>query len=231
MCAVDLQRHRHLVRDRCRRSPPRSGRARARAPRRRRSAGARPRRRPGPGAPLNADSSTSQRISSTHERPMPAIARWSRSSECRWRGWRNPLGEHLERRRGPRVRAERGDRLVLLDARRSAAASPTPAAGCRTRAGAARARRRSARAGARPCRAATRACPRAGAARPTSGGSAATRSPASTISIFPARPTRVIARPGERVERRVEGLHRDHARARAPTRSLHPRAPCSAGAR
>src|SRR3954451_6438076 len=35
---------------------------------------------------LNGESSDSQRISSTHERPMPAITRWSRSSECRWRG-------------------------------------------------------------------------------------------------------------------------------------------------
>src|SRR3954452_9726866 len=37
---------------------------------------------------LKGDSSDSQRISSTHERPMPAITRWSRSSECRWRGRR-----------------------------------------------------------------------------------------------------------------------------------------------
>ena len=73
-------------RARRRRSPPRSGRSRRRA-RAARRGGARPPRRRAPSPARNGDSAASQSTSSTQERPIPAITRWSRSIGWRWRGW------------------------------------------------------------------------------------------------------------------------------------------------
>ena len=99
LAPVDLQRHRQLVGDLRRRSPPRSGRSRRRARGARRAARSTSVARRGRSPCLNGDSRASQRISSTQERPMPAITRWSRSSGCRWRGWSSALA------RAPRAAA------------------------------------------------------------------------------------------------------------------------------
>ena len=111
LAPVHLQRHRHLVGDRL---------AddllvvvdRAAEHRRARRAGARP-----PPASisepfLNGERRASQRISSTHERPIPAIERWSRSSGWRWPGLVDDLRELLERGRRPGLGAERRDHLL-----------------------------------------------------------------------------------------------------------------------
>ena len=114
MLAVHLQRHRRLVRDRVadhllvvveRAAEHLVDRVVQRA---------RPPRRRGPTPCWNGDSRAVQRISSTHERPMPAITRWSRSSGCRWRGWSSSVGELLGRRRraGLRARAWRPPRRL-----------------------------------------------------------------------------------------------------------------------
>ena len=85
--AVDGERHRQLVGDRQRERWPRSGRSRrpARAPWSRAAARPRPRSRSEPR--LNGESIAACRISSTHERPIPAITCWSRSSAYSGRGW------------------------------------------------------------------------------------------------------------------------------------------------
>ena len=209
LSAVDLERHRQLVGDRRRRSPPRSGRSR------RRARAARAWRR-----------STSSRSRSepcrTATAPPPRGSRPPRSGRSR----RSPAGraasgaggeagrsagELLERRRGPRLGAERRDHLVGLDRVRRGTASPRRAAWCRTRAGAARGRRRAGPAPARRGRAARRACRRPGAGPRTSGGRASRaersrrrRSSKSTTGILPTRRTPETARPVERRERRVD---------------------------
>ncbi len=63
-------------------------------------------------ARLKGESCASHKISSTHERPMPAMACWSRSTACSGRARVEQLGER--RRRRPRLRAQRRERLVLL---------------------------------------------------------------------------------------------------------------------
>ena len=84
--AVDLQRQRQLVGDRqlddllvvLERAVERRRRSPRAAPRASSSSRSLPR--------LNGDSRAVHRISSTHERPMPAMTRWSRSSVCSGRG-------------------------------------------------------------------------------------------------------------------------------------------------
>ena len=145
---------------------------------------------------MNGESRASQRISSTQERPIPAMSLWWRSSGCRWRGWSIAAANSSSGRRGPGFRARASRPSRPRRPRRPAAASPRPAAWSRTRAAAARARPRAGPAPARRGLWARRVCRRPAAARPTSGGSAApgrrTRPPASSRPAAPpvsSRPT------------------------------------------
>ena len=161
-------------------------------------------------------SRTGSAAPSTGSRPptsarCPAITRWSRSSGCRCRGSRSALGELLGGR-APATPPGRASRpLRRAPRRRRAAAWPTRAGACRTRAAAARgrpSRRISSRdALSRSDARLSNSCRRPADIRCTS----SARSPNSTTGILPIRRTPVIAAPGERRQRRVVGLHRDHA--------------------
>ena len=138
---------------------------------------------------MKGESRASQRISSTQERPMPAMSLWWRSSGCRWRGWSiaaaNSASGGGGQASGPRVL----DHLVLGDRVGRQQLRPGPLLGPELAqpqlapvlaAGPAPARRGLS---ARPV------CRRPAAAPPTSGGSAApgrrTRPPASSRPAAP----------------------------------------------
>ena len=108
----------------------RSGRSRRRAARRSRRAAPRPPRRSRSSPRLNGDSRAVHRISSTHERPMPAITRWSRSTRVqRPRAARPSSAREVRGRVGPRLRARASrSRRRPSSAVACAAPSPTPPA-------------------------------------------------------------------------------------------------------
>ena len=135
LVAVDLQRHRQLVGDRQADRAARSARARRRASRRSPSRSARASSSSRSAPRLYGDSRACHRISSTHERPIPAITRWSRSSACSGRGASSSAfsGGGSGQASGPR----RGQRVLVLQPVGRAAASPRRPAWSRTRAAAA----------------------------------------------------------------------------------------------
>ena len=144
---------------------------------------------------------------------MPAITRWSRSTACSGRA---PLrGEQLAQRRrvGPRLGAERRDRVVLLDLVGAQDLHPRRLLRPELAQAQLAARRRSGRAGARCGRAATRACRRAAAAprdiRCTSSGEVAGDV---DDDVLAAAPDALDRRAVDRVQRRVERLQRVDAR-------------------
>ena len=119
---------------------------------------------------LYGESCARHRISSTHERPIPAITCWSRSSACSGPRRVEQLAE-LGRLR-PRLGAELRERLVELELGDGEQLHPGRLRASRTRAGAAHARSAARAAGARSCRGGRPACRRAAGARRTSGASA-----------------------------------------------------------
>ena len=134
------------------------------------------------------------------ERPIPAIARWSRSSGCSWRGWSIAAASASS---GGAGHASGPSVATISSASTSpgpTAASPRRAAWCRTRAGAARARRRagSAPASARSLSEArlSKTCSRPADIRWTSSSSGSSPPPrTATTGIFPIRRTPSIVRP------------------------------------
>ena len=144
---------------------------------------------------------------------MPAIARWSRSSGCRWRGWSISSAKAVERRRparppAPGWRPSRRSRPRRLGSSFAQAALPGAELAQPQLAPVRRARIRMPRARGR---AATRACRTSAAGPPTSGGPAATgRRRLDDAASCPSADAGDLA-PVERRQRRVEGLHRVHA--------------------
>ena len=214
LAAVDLERHRQLVGDLSRRPPPRSGRSPSPSTRERgvqaldllvvevRALAKRRQLSPPRG---------SRRPS---ERPMPAIARWSRSSGCRWRGWSIAAASASQRRRRPGLGPERRDHLVGRRPR------PARSSFAQARCLVPNSRRRSSRPSASRIRTRERrslsearlsnTCSRPADIRWTRSSSDSSP-PANVDHGHLADPPDAVDRhPLERRERRVERLHRDH---------------------
>ena len=140
------------------------------------------------------------------------------------------VGELLRRRRRPGLRAERRDRLVALDVppRSSFAHARCRVPNSRSRSSRPSSRRISSRdALSRSDARLSNTCSRPADIRCTSSASVAELDHRHLADP----PHAGDLAPGERGQRRVVRLHRDHARARAPTRRARRRARGAGGAR
>ena len=150
-----------------------------------------------------------QRTSSTQERPMPAITRWSRSHRVQVAGFVYPSRELLQRRRRPGLGPERGDHLVAVELGARGMSFAQARCLVPTRAGEAPGRRPPGSAPGRCDREARRARRTPGGGPPTSDGPTGRAAPRSrrrrrpgrlsgsksTTGIFPIRRTRRSAGP------------------------------------
>ena len=216
--AVHLRAASAACRAPSRRSPPRSGRARRRSRRRRSPRRSRSTSSASSSEPFwNGDSRAVQRISSTHERPMPGDRALVAQQRVEVAGLVEQLGELLERRRRPAPRGR------AWPPPRPRSTSPAGSSLAHARCWVPNSRRRSSRPSSR--RTSSREARSRSEARSSQSWSrpadirwiSSASSPSSTTNILPRRRTPLDRRARERVERRVEGLHRDHARAPAPT--------------